>query len=60
MGSECVPIVSNHNKEEYQNIPNCSGYQAYSDREKIFLTQATQGGIQDPFAAPPDTLEKDS
>ncbi|UCG04319.1 MAG: hypothetical protein JSW11_10100 [Candidatus Heimdallarchaeota archaeon] len=44
--------------EEFNNIPNCSGYQIYTDREKIFLTQALQGGISDPFALPPDKLDE--
>ncbi len=43
--------------KEYKNIPYCTGYQIYADREKIFLAQAIQGGIRDPFALPPDNLE---
>ena len=43
---------------EYNKMPNCTGYQIYSDREKIFLTQAFQGGIRDPFALPPDKLDE--
>ncbi|MFX0182632.1 MAG: hypothetical protein ACFE95_06065 [Candidatus Hodarchaeota archaeon] len=44
--------------QERHNIPFCSGYQIYTDREKIFMSQATHGGIKDPFALPPDQLEE--
>ncbi|MFX0123482.1 MAG: hypothetical protein ACFFAE_07555 [Candidatus Hodarchaeota archaeon] len=44
--------------EEFSKMPNCSGYQIYTDRERIFLTQALQGGIRDPFALPPDKLDE--
>ncbi|MFW9902886.1 MAG: hypothetical protein ACFFFH_01020 [Candidatus Thorarchaeota archaeon] len=44
--------------EEYSNFPNCTGYQIYTDREKIFMTQELQGGIIDPFALPPDKLDE--
>ena len=44
--------------EEKDKIPDCSGYQIYSDREKIFFAQAAQGGIHDPFALPPDQLDE--
>lgn len=43
---------------EKNNQPNCTGYQIYSDRERIFLSQAISGGISDPFALPPDQLEE--
>ena len=43
---------------EHKNIPYCSGYQIMADREKIFLTQAVQGGIRDPFSLPPDQLDE--
>ena len=46
--------------EEKEKIPNCSGYQIYADREKIFLAQAAQGGIHDPFALPPEKLDDSS
>lgn len=46
------------NCEEYNNLPNCRGYQTYVDRERIFVAQAIQGGIKDPFALPPDQLEE--
>ena len=42
---------------ENQNIPNCSGYQIYADRESIFTSQAISGGVYDPFAVPKDQLE---
>jgi len=44
--------------EEFNKIPNCSGFQIYSDREKIFLAQALQGGIHDPFALPPNKIDE--
>ncbi|MHA1994220.1 MAG: hypothetical protein ACW97Z_06740 [Candidatus Hodarchaeales archaeon] len=43
--------------QEYEHRPYCSGYQTYQDRESIFLSQASQGGIQDPFALSPDSLD---
>lgn len=43
--------------EEFKRQPVCSGYQIYSDREKIFLGQAVHGGIRDPFALSPEQLE---
>ncbi len=43
---------------EKNDEPNCSGYQIYADREKIFFTQAIEGGISDPFALPPDQLDE--
>ncbi|MFX0085941.1 MAG: hypothetical protein ACFFAU_09715 [Candidatus Hodarchaeota archaeon] len=43
---------------EYSKMPYCSGFQIYSDREKIFLKQAIQGGIKDPFSLSPDQLEE--
>lgn len=43
--------------QERHNIPFCSGYQIYTDREKIFMSQAIRGGIKDPFALSPDQLE---
>ncbi|MFX0013768.1 MAG: hypothetical protein ACFFB2_03305 [Promethearchaeota archaeon] len=43
---------------EYSELPYCTGYKIYTDREKIFTTQAIQGGIHDPFALPPDQLEE--
>ncbi|MFX1536299.1 MAG: hypothetical protein ACFFDI_18945 [Promethearchaeota archaeon] len=43
---------------EYDKMPNCTGYQIYTDREKIFLTQALQGGIRDPFSLPPEKLDE--
>ncbi|MFX0172539.1 MAG: hypothetical protein ACFE9L_11515 [Candidatus Hodarchaeota archaeon] len=44
--------------QERHNIPFCSGYQVYTDRENIFMRQVIQGGIKDPFALPPDQLEE--
>ncbi|MFX0208884.1 MAG: hypothetical protein ACFFDT_23070 [Candidatus Hodarchaeota archaeon] len=44
--------------KESANTPHCAGFQIYADREKIFLTQAVHGGIQDPFALHPDKLEE--
>ncbi|UCE14301.1 MAG: hypothetical protein JSV04_03770 [Candidatus Heimdallarchaeota archaeon] len=44
--------------EERINIPLCSGYQIFADREKIFMAQAVKGGIHDPFALSPDQLEE--
>jgi hypothetical protein len=38
-------------------MPYCSGYQVYADRENVFLSQAIQGGISDPFSLPPDQLD---
>lgn len=49
--------VCNHCKE-FNNIPYCTGFQIYADREKIFLAQAVHGGIHDPFALHPDKLEE--
>lgn len=49
--------ICNH-CEEFSKIPNCSGYQIYTDREKIFLAQALQGGIRDPFALPPENIDE--
>ena len=46
------------NCEEYESRPYCSGYQIYADRESIFLSQVQQGGIKDPFALPPESLEE--
>ena len=43
---------------EYEHLPYCSGYQIYQDRESIFLSQASQGGINDPFALSPDSLDE--
>ncbi len=42
---------------EYNKMPYCSGFQVYTDRENVFLKQAIQGGIQDPFALSPDQLD---
>lgn len=42
---------------EYERSPYCAGYQIYADRESIFLSQIQQGGIKDPFALPPESLE---
>ncbi|MFX1282848.1 MAG: hypothetical protein ACFFB5_04300 [Promethearchaeota archaeon] len=44
--------------EENDKMPYCTGFQIYTDREKIFLAQAVQGGIHDPFALQPDKLEE--
>ena len=43
--------------DEYKHSPYCSGYQIYADRESIFLSQIHQGGIKDPFALPPESLD---
>ena len=43
--------------DEYSEMPYCSGFQIYTDRENVFLKQAIQGGIQDPFALSPDQLD---
>ena len=43
---------------EYEHRPHCSGFQTYQDRESIFLSQASQGGVQDPFALSPDSLDE--
>ena len=43
---------------EYKNIPYCAGFQTYSQREQIFLSQIMQGGIKDPLSLPPDQLEE--
>jgi hypothetical protein len=43
--------------QEYEHRPYCSGYQTYQDRESIFLSQASKGGIQDPFALSPESLD---
>lgn len=42
---------------EFNQMPYCSGYQVYSDRENVFLSQAIQGGIYDPFSLAPDQLD---
>ncbi len=42
---------------EFQKIPNCEGYQIYSDRESIFLGQQLRGGIIDPFSVSPDLIK---
>jgi uncharacterized membrane protein len=42
---------------EYEHTPFCSGFQIYTDRESIFFSQIQKGGIKDPFALPPDSLE---
>ncbi|MHA1944707.1 MAG: hypothetical protein ACXAC6_02525 [Candidatus Hodarchaeales archaeon] len=44
--------------DEFEHSPYCSGYQIYADRESIFLSQVQQGGIKDPFALPPESLEE--
>lgn len=44
---------------EYPTIPNCPGYQVYADRERIFVGQAVQGGIHDPFAVAPEKLQEE-
>ncbi|MFQ5981091.1 MAG: hypothetical protein ACE5OZ_23365 [Candidatus Heimdallarchaeota archaeon] len=44
---------------EYPTMPHCSGYQVYADRERIFVSQAVQGGIQDPFAVAPEKLQEE-
>lgn len=44
--------------EEYSSMPYCSGYQIYADRENIFLNQAIQGGIRDPFSLSPENLDE--
>ena len=46
------------NCDEYERSPYCSGYQIYADRESIFLSQIQKGGIKDPFALPPESLEE--
>ncbi len=43
---------------EYEHRPYCSGYQTYQDRESIFLAQASQGGVKDPFALSPESLDE--
>lgn len=42
---------------EYGNIPYCSGYQIYVDREQIFVSQLIHGGIKDPFSLPPEQMD---
>jgi hypothetical protein len=44
---------------EYSHIPHCPGYQVYAERERIFMSQAAQGGIQDPFAVAPEKLQEE-
>lgn len=44
---------------EYPQIPHCPGYQVYAERERIFMSQAVQGGIQDPFAVAPEELQEE-
>lgn len=44
---------------EYTQIPHCPGYQVYAERERIFLSHAVQGGIQDPFAVAPEKLQEE-
>ena len=46
-----------HECEEFSKIPNCSGYQIYADRKRIFLAQALHG-IKDPYALPRDKLKE--
>jgi len=43
--------------EEFKQMPYCRGFQIYADRENVFLKQAAQGGIRDPFALSPDQLD---
>jgi hypothetical protein len=42
---------------EYKHRPYCNGYQIYQDREAIFLGHALQGGLKDPFALSPESLD---